>query len=206
MSQWLFWHKCSNRICKELFKWSEIWPIYGTDSWLRKECSFSIRYPPVRFWFVVILLGRFLICCKFSRTFLEFADIRTKQRISRAKTNVLVLPHYTDQDFTEIFRRQDDCDAQSHLILKQNDEISRKFTRSGMQRDAGRWLWGWRERWGRREERSGWPHCRAQVGRGGATATPSCRHCCVIDIQNLSIHVVVFWVISVPKLQTENSR
>ena len=32
------------------------------------------------------------------------------------------------------------------------------------------------------------------------------RHCCVIDIQNLSIHVVVFWVISVPKLQTENSR
>ena len=28
------------------------------------------------------------------------------------------------------------------------------------------------------------------------------RHCCVIDIQNLSIHVVVFWVISVPQLQT----
>ena len=49
--------------------------------------------------------------------FLEFADIRTKQRISRAKTNILVLPHYTDQDFTEIFLRQDDCDTQSHLIL-----------------------------------------------------------------------------------------
>ena len=36
-------HKCSNRICKELFKWSEIWhehrPIYGTDSWLRKFCG-----------------------------------------------------------------------------------------------------------------------------------------------------------------------
>ena len=35
-----FLHKCSNWICKELFKWSEIWhehrPIYGTDSWLRK--------------------------------------------------------------------------------------------------------------------------------------------------------------------------
>ena len=35
-----FLHKCSNRIRKELFKWSEIWhdhrPIYGTDSWLRK--------------------------------------------------------------------------------------------------------------------------------------------------------------------------
>ena len=36
----VFWHKYSNRIRKELFKWSEIWhehrPIYGTDSWLRK--------------------------------------------------------------------------------------------------------------------------------------------------------------------------
>ena len=37
---WVFLHKCSNRICKELFKWSEIWhehrPIYATDYWLRK--------------------------------------------------------------------------------------------------------------------------------------------------------------------------
>ena len=36
----VFWHKCSNRIHRELFKWSEIWhehrPIYGTDYWLRK--------------------------------------------------------------------------------------------------------------------------------------------------------------------------
>ena len=36
----VFLHKCSNRIHKELIKWSEIWhehrPIYGTDSWLRK--------------------------------------------------------------------------------------------------------------------------------------------------------------------------
>ena len=49
--------------------------------------------------------------------FLEFADIRTKQSISQAKTNVFVLLHYTDQNFTEIFLRQDDCDTQSHLII-----------------------------------------------------------------------------------------
>ena len=49
-----------------------------------------------------------------------------------------------------------------------------------------------------------------RLGEGGQLPRPPvgdvlhlAKHCCVIDIQNLSIHVLLFfWVISVPKLQT----
>ena len=43
----------------------------------------------------------------------------------------------------------------------------------GRQPGGGRWRWGWRSRWGRREGRSGWPPSRAQVGPGEADVTAS---------------------------------